>query len=498
MLTLRTLGTADLRDAKNREVRAVLQQPKRLALLVYLATAKPGRLHRRDSLLGLFWPHLDQEHARAALRRALYFLRQACGADAFQSRGDEEVGITAGLLWCDALAFDEAVAGNDPAKAMELYRGDFLDGFYVQGGPEAEAWIDRERARRREEAAAASWALAERSIGDDPSQAPRWARQALELAPFGDDALIRFAERADQAGERSVGLRVVESYLQRLATELDVEAGSALQALADRLRGDGRSEPVSRDTGSIVAVCPFVIRGDKSVAYLREGMVDLLSTKLDGTGNLRTVDPPTVIRLAAAKAPHGVDVSTGREFAQELGAGSYVVGTIIESGGRLEAGVGLYDGAGKLRARAEARTDVEADLFELVDELVRRLVVELSRTPPDRLVRLAALTTTSLPALKAHLAGEHEFRLGRHLQALDAFRRATDLDPSFALAYYRLASSLAASALAGPAREASGAAYQHRDRLSDHDRLLLEAQHAWLIGQTADAVRRYAALTVSF
>jgi len=41
----------------------VLAQPKRVALLAYLAAATPRRLHRRDSLLALFWPELDQEHA---------------------------------------------------------------------------------------------------------------------------------------------------------------------------------------------------------------------------------------------------------------------------------------------------------------------------------------------------------------------------------------------------------------------------------------------------
>jgi len=499
MLTLRTLGTADLRDTRGREVRAVLQQPKRLALLVYLTVAKPDRMQRRDSLLGLFWPNLDQDHARAALRRALYFLRQACGTEAFATRGDDELGIVSSALWCDALAFDEAAAAGEAATAMELYQGDFLDGFYVQGGPDAEAWIDRERTRRREDAAALAWQLAEKALTGDVADAQRWARRGLELAPFGEDAVARFVDKADQAGERGVALRILDGCLQRLETELESEPGEELSAVAARLRGaDRATSGVTRQGGTLVAVCPFVVRGDPGVSYLREGMVDLLSTKLDGTRNLRTVDPPTVIRLAASRAPQGVDLTVGQQLAGELGADAFVVGTVIESGGRLEAGIGLYDAAGKLRARAEARTDIEADLFELVDELVRRLVIELSDAPPDRLVRLAALTTTSLPALRAYLVGEHEFRLGRHLQALDAFRRATDLDPSFALAYYRLASSLAASALAGPAREASVAAHRHRERLSDHDRPLIEAQHAWLRGHTAEAERRYAALTVSF
>ena len=64
MLRLTLLGPVDLRDAGGNELRAVLQQPKRLALLACLALTANGAYRRRDALLGLFWPDLDQEHAR--------------------------------------------------------------------------------------------------------------------------------------------------------------------------------------------------------------------------------------------------------------------------------------------------------------------------------------------------------------------------------------------------------------------------------------------------
>ncbi len=94
--TLRLLGAPDLHDASGRQIPAVLRQPKRLALLAYLALQPRGRFVRRDSLVGLFWPELDQEHARAALRRALHFLRRALGDECIESRGDEEVRIPDG------------------------------------------------------------------------------------------------------------------------------------------------------------------------------------------------------------------------------------------------------------------------------------------------------------------------------------------------------------------------------------------------------------------
>src|SRR2546426_8861371 len=83
------LGGLNLLGVGGHELKSVLAQPKRVALLAYLAAATPKRLHRRDSLVALFWPELDQEHARAALRQALHGLRHALGEGVLVSRGDE-------------------------------------------------------------------------------------------------------------------------------------------------------------------------------------------------------------------------------------------------------------------------------------------------------------------------------------------------------------------------------------------------------------------------
>ena len=62
MLKLQLLGSLDLVDT-GRDVAPVLRRPKSVALLAYLAAARPKGFHRRDSLLPLFWPDLDQAHA---------------------------------------------------------------------------------------------------------------------------------------------------------------------------------------------------------------------------------------------------------------------------------------------------------------------------------------------------------------------------------------------------------------------------------------------------
>ena len=56
VVEFRVLGAVTLLSADERELRPVLAQPKRVALLAYVAVASPRGFHRRDSLLALFWP----------------------------------------------------------------------------------------------------------------------------------------------------------------------------------------------------------------------------------------------------------------------------------------------------------------------------------------------------------------------------------------------------------------------------------------------------------
>lgn len=139
-LRLTTLGHTDLTDADGRAVLSVLAQPKRLALLIYLAIEGSRGLVRRDRLVALFWPDRNQADARANLRKSLYFLRKSLGEEAILARGDEEVGIDPSILQCDVVALLE---GEDTAAG-----GIFLDGFHFSGAPaEWDEWLEDVRKR---------------------------------------------------------------------------------------------------------------------------------------------------------------------------------------------------------------------------------------------------------------------------------------------------------------------------------------------------------------
>ena len=161
MLELRTLGGLHARDSQGRELRAMLAAPKQAALLTYLAIATPRGFHRRDTLVALLWPELDQEHARGALRQALRASRRSVADGILLGAGDEEIGLDWDRIWCDAVAFEAMLDDGRVQEALELYRGDLLEGFHLSGCPEFERWLDSERRRLKERAAEATWSLAE-------------------------------------------------------------------------------------------------------------------------------------------------------------------------------------------------------------------------------------------------------------------------------------------------------------------------------------------------
>jgi len=233
-LSLRVLGGLEIAGPDGAD--GLLTQPKRAALLIYLAIARPTGFHRRDRIVSLFWPEHDQEHARAALRKALYAIRQVVAEDVIMSRGDEEIGVSS-LVWCDAPEFLAEASRERFARALELYRGDLLAGFFADA-PGFERWAEDERAHYRDVAGSCAWSLAERyATSADLTSATRWARRAVNLAPTDERRLRKALSLLQRAGDRAGAVRLFEDFARRLRDELDVEPSPETMALIKQIRG---------------------------------------------------------------------------------------------------------------------------------------------------------------------------------------------------------------------------------------------------------------------
>ena len=147
MIELSLLGPHVLRGSDGREITSLPAQPKRFALLAYLALGGDG-YRRRDTLAAIFWPDLDQFAARRALRNTLYHLRAALGDDVIVTRGDDAVSINAAMLTTDVTKLGEAVEAGRYEDAAAAYRGELLAGIhFVDAGEAFEEWLSGERLR---------------------------------------------------------------------------------------------------------------------------------------------------------------------------------------------------------------------------------------------------------------------------------------------------------------------------------------------------------------
>ncbi|MGE5232148.1 MAG: hypothetical protein ACM3NS_10425, partial [Deltaproteobacteria bacterium] len=277
---------------------------------------------------------------------------------------------------------------------------------------------------------------------------------------------------------------------RRLAfASLAVAAAAAAGALLWRTRP--REVPgVSVASPSAVAVLPFTVRGADSLG-LGEGLVGLLGTKLDGAGDLHSVDPRALLGYVARQASAPLGPDQGRQVATHFGAGLFVLGDVLAVGDRLRLTASLYDvrraGGAAATASAEGPTD---DVFQLVDSLAAQLVAGWSGRE-SRLTAIAAVTTRSLGALKAYLEGESALRAGHFDAAVDGFQRAVAQDSLFALAWYRMSVAAEWLTRSDIARHAAEHAARLADRLSEHDRLLLQALVATRRGAGTEAERRF-------
>ena len=138
-----------------------LRQPRRFALLVYLALEGRTGYARRDRVLGTFWPESADADGRRALSQALHFLRQHLGAAALETRGQEELRLAD--VSTDACQLLAAADGEDPEAVVRLAAGEFLPGFFSGGLREFDDWVDRVHADLRRAVADAAWAAAEQA-----------------------------------------------------------------------------------------------------------------------------------------------------------------------------------------------------------------------------------------------------------------------------------------------------------------------------------------------
>ncbi len=234
MHELHCLGEATLRNPCGQLIH--FRSRKHFALLVYLAL-NADRAHRRERLAGLLWSDSEESKARHSLSQALYAVRRLLDG-AVRIEG-EDLELRPDGLWVDALELERLVAAGKPAAAADLYRGEFLEGFWIRGARGFDEWASRERARL---AALARDALRQaiKSARDrcDWPEVRQRAERLVQLDPFDEAAHAELMRALWMTGDRAAALEHYEQ-LERLL------ASGAADAPLTGDRGAGRTHPAA-------------------------------------------------------------------------------------------------------------------------------------------------------------------------------------------------------------------------------------------------------------
>ena len=492
-----TLGRVRLVSPRLQEQRATFGQPKRLALLAYLAVAEPRGLHRRDTLLALFWPDLPEEDGRRALRQALHYLRHTAGDGAVLTRGDE-VGVLEagdGALRCDAVEFETLLGEGRSADALALYQGDFFDGFHVPDvAVEYEEWVDRTRARLRTRAASgAGRAAGEAEQAGDGPEAVRWARRACELAPDDEAAWRSLMTLQDRLGDKAGALRTYGELAERLTREFETAPGAETTRLAEAIRSRtpepkvtattldafptvSQQQPLIRRRSSLPAIglalvlaAYLTLRATQPAAeptlvtagliapsdrilvadfsdlagdpLLTAAVTEAFRVDLAGSRLVRVLSPRQA-RGALDRMQRSPDVvlddSLAREVATREGLKALVTGSVARVAGAYAISLQLLGAReGELLVGLRETAADSNGIVAAVDRLSERLRARLGESLRELRAEppLAQVTTNSLSALRHYSEGQRLLISGNRTSGLSRLEQAVVLDTGFASAW---------------------------------------------------------------
>ena len=433
MIELRILGPPNLRRTTTEGDGPMHLQPKRLALLAYLALASADGYCRRDHLLPLFWPDLDEAHARNALSQAVYRLRRVLGREAVANRGAEELRVTPERVWCDALAFEHALADDRPDDALALYRGPLLDGLYVSDAPAFERWRESERERLRLRAGTAAGALAEREeAAGNPAGAVRWLRQVLDLAPDDESALRRLMRLLDRLGDRPGALRAYDAFTKRLSDDLDLSPTPATRSLAERLR----TAPEAPSAPPSIAVLPFAnLSADPEQAFFCDGMTEELINVLAQIPGLRVAARSSVF----AFRDRPVDI---RALAAQLHVDAVIEGSVRRAGDRVRVTAQLIAADSGYHLWSERYDRPLEDVFAVQDDIAHAIAETLRIELLPSSAKPPPAPTDDMEAHTLYLHGLYHRRKRTPEdieKACAFFRQAAERDPEYARAHAALA-----------------------------------------------------------
>ena len=236
-LQFNLLGSMNIE--KDGEPSELLKSSKGCALVSYLIVT--GQTHTREFLADLLWEASSTAQALHNLRTLLNRIRSLVPelqvtrtSLAFHPLPETSVDF---LRLQSTLEGDAAqIEASQLDNALQLYRGDLLANFHLEGAPGFEEWLVLEREHLRQKVYETYQQLCKTYLeteqwGNGLELAQRW----LDLDPLNEEAIRSCMQILATRGEPGTGLGQYESFRQQLWEEFELDPEPATISLATRL-----------------------------------------------------------------------------------------------------------------------------------------------------------------------------------------------------------------------------------------------------------------------
>jgi TolB-like protein/DNA-binding SARP family transcriptional activator/Flp pilus assembly protein TadD len=459
---LTLFGSFGVRSPDNGAIESLGQKER--ALLAFLALS-PGKGHSRETLASLLWGDRGDLQARDSLKHALTRLRRslqhAASPPIITDR--QSVRLDPAAVTTDVAAFERLLREGTPEaveKALELYRGDLLEGISVRDSS-FEEWLRAQRQRLRqllEETLAKLLALA--IAAHEGERATRTTRRLLSLDPLHEAASRALMQAHAASGETVQALKLYEGLRDRLERELRVtpepETTRLYEAIRQRRTEQGAPKQIA-DTGAkpeplpfpipgsdattspplpdkpSIAVLPFKnLSGDPEQQYFSDGITEDILLELSRFRSLFII---------ARNSSFAFDSKSLKvqDIARELGVAYIVEGSVRRAGERVRINAQLVDAATGNHLWAERYDRDMSDIFSLQDEVARSVASRVSgRVEAAGRERVERLSPTALRAYDLVLRAKAltlKYTRAYNAEALACAERAVQLGPGSARAH---------------------------------------------------------------
>lgn len=346
-----------------------------------------------------------------------------------------------------------------------------------------------------------------RTIGDD-SHNPRFIKTVPKLG-------YRFIGEVEDVEVSKPELKQVSTFRTTFA-DRKVFFGIILSIIALSLFGFlgqrvWRGEQTSAEVGvpqiagkKSLAVMYFENQSKSTeLEWLREGLADMFITNLSRSNKISVLSRQQLYLLlenSGFQPDNEIPFEQTINIARKSRAENFITGSFAKAGEKIRIDVQLHDSNNGALLAAESLTVENAEqILTEVDLISLKLLKHLGADEAENQTHFADVMTDNLEAYRYYSLAVEKAQALQNKEAIELLEKAVKLDPQFAMAHARIGYTYAVAwGIADKAKPYLETAFKLSDRLSEKDRLNINAWYAIANLDYPNAIQNYREIIVKY